>query len=235
MQSLIRLGIAASLAAGCLLADVTYTETMKFTGGTLIDMMQRMASNPILGRMAGGSLKNAFQDQNYTVYVKGSKMARIGNTTSTIFDLDAGTVTSINNEKQTYSVATFEEMRERMEQAQQRMSRSKGGEIQFDVKVDKTGKTRSIGGQTATETLMTMTAKNADSQGQMVVKVDVWLAPSSAATSEVAEFHKKLGQKFAYAFSGGGAAMGPAAGGINAAMKEMQKLDGYPVLSSTLR
>lgn len=195
MTLLTRAGVLAGVTAGCLLADVTYTETTKYTGGTLLEMMQRMASNPIMSRLAGGGMKTAFQDQTSTVYVKGAKMARIGNSSSTMFDLDAGTMTNINNEKRTYSVETFEDLRQRMDQMQQRMNRGGSGDLQFDVKVDKTGKTRNIKDQTAGETVMTLTAKNASSQGQMVVKVDAWLAPATSSTKELAEFQRKLAQK----------------------------------------
>jgi hypothetical protein len=223
-------GLLVCLAAGTLSADVTYTETTKYTGGTLIEMTQRMASNPIMGRLAGGRLQAAFHDQTSSVFVKGAKMARVGSVSTTVFDLDAGTVTTINNEKRTYSVETFEELRQRMEQMQQRMNRNGGGDLEFDVKVDKTGQTRSIKDQTASETVMTLTAKNANSQGQMVVKVDTWLVPPTAGTKELADYQRKLAEKFAYAFAGA-PGLGPAMGGMNAAMKEMRKLDGYPLLS----
>ncbi|MFL6415402.1 MAG: hypothetical protein ACJ74Y_07005 [Bryobacteraceae bacterium] len=223
-------GLFLCIAAGCLWADATYTETTKYTGGTLIEMTQRMASNPILGRLAGGRLQSAFQDQTSTVFVKGAKMARVGQATTTIFDLDAGTVTNVNNEKRTYSVETFEEMRQRMEKMEQRTNRNGGGELEFDVKVTKTGQTRSIKEQTASETVMTLTAKSSGSQGQMVVKVDTWLVPSTSVSKELLDYQRKLAEKFAYAF-GGAPSLGPAMGGMSAAMKEMRKLDGYPVLS----
>jgi hypothetical protein len=93
LKQIVPAGVFVCLAAGCLWADVTYTETTKYTGGTLLEMTQRMASNPIMGRLAGGRLQSAFQDQTATVYVKGAKMARVGQALTTIFDLDAGTVT----------------------------------------------------------------------------------------------------------------------------------------------
>ncbi len=225
--AVLMLALAASQSA---LADVTYTETTKYTGGTLIEMTQRMASNPIMGRLGGGRLAAAFQDQTSTTFVKGNKMARVGNLTTTIFDLDAGTLTTINNERHTYSVATFEEMRQRMEEMQQRMNKGKGGELEFDVKVDKTGQSRTIDGQTASEAMVTLTAKNSSAQGQMVVKTDAWLVPPTSATSELLDFQRKLAQKFAYAFAGA-PSLGPAMGGMNAAMSEVRKLDGYPILS----
>ncbi len=231
MNNCLRAAILAAAAAACLMSDVTYTQTMKYTGGTLRDGVQRMASNPILGRLGGANLRNAFQDQTYTVFVKGSKMARLGGMFSTIYDLDAGTITTINNEKHSYTVTTFDEMRQQMERMQQRMNKNQQGDVQFDVKVDKTGQTRNIDGQTATETLMTLTAKSANASGQMVVKVDAWVVPLSSATRELSDYSKRLAEKFSYAFAGWSPALGAAGGGINAAMREAQKLDGYAALS----
>jgi hypothetical protein len=195
-------------------------------------MAKKMADMPLIGRMGGGAMRTAFEDQHYDVYVKGNKMARLGGIVSTIYDLDAGTVTTINNTKQTFNTMTFDEMREQMEKMQQRMNRNKGsgGDLQFDVKVEKTGETRTINGTTANETLITMTAKQESANGQMVVKTHTWLVPLSASTREVVDFSRKLGEKFAYAY-GGSPMMGPASGGLGAAMKESFKQDGYPIES----
>jgi hypothetical protein len=231
MKVCLQIGLLAGLSAGLLSADASYTQVTKFTGGTAIDMAKKMADMPLIGRMGGGAMRNAFEDKHDEVYVKGNKMARLGGMFSTIYDLDAGTVTTINNTKQSYNTMTFDEMREQMEKMQQRMNKNKsgGGELQFDVKVDKTGETRTINGATATETVITMTAKQESASGQMVVKTHLWLVPQSAATREVTDFSRKLGEKFAYAYGGGSPMMGPASGGLAAAMKEAFKQDGYPV------
>mgnify|MGYP001556799567 CR=1 FL=1 len=230
MKVCLRIGLLAGLSVSFLLADASYTQVTKFTGGTAVDMAKKMASMPMIGRLGGGAMKNAFEDQHYDVYVKGNKMARLGGMVSTIYDLDAGTITTINNTKQTYTTMTFDEMREQMEQMQQRMNRRRGGagDVQFDVKVEKTGQTRTIDGQSAKETLITMTAKGENANGQMVVKTHTWLVPLSASTHEIVDFSRKLGEKFAYAY-GSSPMMGPAAGGLGAAMKEAFSQDGYPV------
>lgn len=231
MNPCARIAFLTALAASSLLADVTYNQTTKFTGGSMLEMMRRMASNPIMGRLGGGNLKNAFQDQVYTVYVKGNKMARIGSLNSMICDLDAGTITIINHEKQTYTVSTFDEMRQRMEEMQRRMNRGQGGDLDFDVKTEKTGQTRNIDGQGASEVLITMTAKSASNNGQMVVKDHAWLVPSTSATRELHDFYKRLSEKYAYAMAGFVPSLGAANGGLSAAMKEAFQQDGYPVLS----
>jgi hypothetical protein len=229
MKVCLRMGLLAAVSAVLLPADASYTQVTKFTGGTAVAMAKKMASMPMIGRMGGGAMRNAFEDQHYDVYIKANKMARLGGMVSTIYDLDAGTITTINNTKQTYVTMTFEEMREQMERMQQRMNRKGGGgDLQFDVKVEKTGQTRTIDGQSTKETLITMTAKGDSGNGQMVVKTHAWLAPLSASTREIVDFSRKLGEKFAYAY-GSSPIMGAAAGGLGAAMKEAFNQDGYPV------
>jgi hypothetical protein len=225
------MGLLAGMAAGFLTADATYTQTTKFTGGSLIEMTKKMASMPLLGKMGGGGLKQAFDDQHYDIYVKGNKEARIGTMLSTIFDLDAGTVTTVDNTKRTYSVQTFDEMREQMERMQQRMNRGQNGDLQFDVKAEKTGQTRTIDGETANETLVTMTAKQANASGQMVIKMDLWLVPVKSSMQEIVDFQRRLAEKFAYALGSFSPMMGAAGSGMSAALKESFKQDGYPALT----
>jgi hypothetical protein len=230
MKILLRIGLLTGLAATGILADVSYEQTTHYTGGTLIEAMQAMANNPIMGRLGGSKLKAAFQDQTAHVYVKGAKMAHIGDLISAIYDLDASTITTVDHQKRTYTVMTFEEMRQQIEQMQQKMNRGQTSDVQFDVKVEKTGKTRNLNGQPATELLLTLTAKSAGSNGQMVVHSDNWLVPLDAPAHELMDYGKRLQEKFGYAFTGA-PALGAAAAGINAAMKESMAQDGYPVLT----
>ncbi len=232
MKLCLQIGLLAGFSAALLPADASYTQVTKFTGGTAVEMAKKMANMPMIGRLGGGAMRDAFEDQHYDVYVKGNKMARLGGMISTIYDLDAGTITTINNTKQTYTTMTFDEMREQIERMQLRMNRrhNGGGDLQFDTKAEKTGQTRTIDRQNATETLITMTAKS-DSEGgngQMVVKTHAWLVPLSAPTRELVDFSRRLGEKFAYAY-GSSPMMGAAAGGLGAAMKSAFSQDGYPI------
>ena len=72
MHVSVRTPALLAVSAALLSADVTYQQTTKFKGGALIEMVQKMASMPLMGRMMGGTNK-AFQDQTYDVYIKGNK------------------------------------------------------------------------------------------------------------------------------------------------------------------
>lgn len=237
MYSFFRLGLTTTLAAGLLSADVTFQQTTKFKGGALIDMMQKMASMPLMGKMMGGNMKQAFEDQTYDVFVKGNKMARIGPRISTIYDLDASTVTTIFHDRQSYSVETFEELSARLDEMQKRMNRGGSNDIQFDVKVTKTGNTKQIDGETAKETVIVLTAQSASKDGQMVVTCHVWLVPANPLRSEVRDFQRRMSAKLASGMSGGTSspAMGSTGAGIAAAMREMSKIeDGFPADSEVI-
>lgn len=230
MKAWLRGGLLAAVAAGCLLGDATFNQTLKFTGGTIVEMMRRLANNPMLGRK-GGAMAAAFQDQEFTIYIKGPKMARMGPVMSTITDLDAGTITTLNNQSHTYRTMTFEQMRQRLEQSQRAMHQPESGDVQFDVKVDKTGQTKTIDGQNATDDIITLTAKPGGANAHMKVKVDVWLIAQDASTHEIVEYYKRLSDKYPFAF-GGSPGLGSAGAGINAGMKAALQLDGYPVVSN---
>lgn len=224
-RTCLKAGAAFALAAGCAFADVSYDQTMKFAGGTMIESMKRMAASPAF-RKRGGALGAAFQDQTFKVYLKGNKMARIGPATSVIMDLDAGTMVVLDNREHTYSRQTFEDLRERVQEAQERM----GGSFEFDVKVDRTGHTRTIEGKEASETVVTMTAKSSGPAGRMVVKTDAWLTPGDAGTAELRDFMKKLAEKFGSPAIGS-PGLGPAGSGLTAASRELNKLDGYALIT----
>ncbi len=224
MKATIRLAVLAATAVGCLFADASYSEAVRYEGGSLVEMMRGMANGP-MGKM----MSQAFQDQTYAVYLKGNKMARIGPNTSTITDLDAGTITNINHTRKTYSVTTFEEMKQMQAQMQSRM---KGGDtnVDFNIKVDKTGNTKQIDGQTATEYLMTMTAKDAGSGGGMKINSHVWLVPTEPGADEVRAFYKKLAAQNKDALGGGGnPMMGGASKGLAAAAAQLASMDGVAV------
>jgi hypothetical protein len=119
--------IQASLASFLLLAstaparaDFKYTETSQMTGGSLLTMMK------FVSKFSRGDAKKQekemLQPISTTHYVKGDRL-RTDNEdgTSQIIDVGGRRVIFIDNNKKTYAVATFDQIRAAMEQAAQQM------------------------------------------------------------------------------------------------------------------
>jgi hypothetical protein len=232
LKETIRIVVLVSAAAGCLFADASYSETVQYQGGTLVEMLRGMANGP-MAKMMGGRIGQAFQDQTYTIYLKGNKMARIGNLNSIITDLDAGTITNIDNMKKTYNVTTFEEMKQTAAEMQKRM-KTGDTKLDFDVKVDKTGNTKTIEGQLATEYVMTLTAKDAgagkEAGAGMKVVSHVWLVPTEPGSSEIRAYYTKIASQYKDAIgAAGGPMMAGASRGMAAASAQLANLDGVSV------
>jgi hypothetical protein len=120
--------IIRALLAGFLLltstapahADFKYTETSQMTGGSLLTMVK------FVSKFSHGDNKKQEKDMlqptSRTHYVKGDRL-RTDNEdgTSQIIDVGAKRVIFIDNNKKTYAVATFDQIRAAMEQAAQQM------------------------------------------------------------------------------------------------------------------
>ena len=239
MNRIFVMSAVAMAGASFMWADVSYQETVRYTGGSMVEMMRNMSSSP-MGKLLGGRMGHALQDHTSTVYLKGNKMAHIGPDASTIIDLDAGTLTTVDNQRRSYTTMTFDELNQRMKEVQEKMSRhggNGGADVHFDVKVDDTGKTKTIDGKTAKEYVMTMTAQGQDG-GQpgagMRVRSDLWTVPSETASDELREFYKKMATKMNYSFAAGmNPMMGSASQGLAQLAKETSKLEGYPLQQDT--
>src|SRR5712691_1529741 len=112
-----QLFLAAILAASCatVRADFTYQQTSQMTGGALFEMMKAL-----------GPLARQSREPNVsTVIVKGNRMATVGKDHTTIMDLDKETITEIDAAKKQYSVVTFAQMKEAMQNAMARAQQQK--------------------------------------------------------------------------------------------------------------
>src|SRR5262249_35697370 len=113
--------------------------------------------------------------------------------------------------------------------------KTKEGEMNYKVSAKATGNSKKIDGLDAKEMLINMEMEATDAKsgqsGSMNMTISSWFASGIAGYDEVREFHKKMGQKLAWA-PGSGLAMGrpDVAKGMAAAYKEMAKLDGAPIL-----
>jgi hypothetical protein len=198
------------------LADFKYTDTSQITGGALMGMANFAAK-------FSKDSRAAMQPITTTHYIKGNKMRTDGSDGSIqIIDLDGRRVISIDNEKKTYSVATFDQIKAAMEKAQAdaaakaKQSPEKPAQAQDAQQLQVTPKitvlpgtgTRTILGQETKETKikmdMEMQAQNANGQpaqastpGQpnsvtFTMTMDTYVAPTVSGYQEIGEFYKKM-------------------------------------------
>jgi hypothetical protein len=191
-------------------ADFKYTESSKMTGGAMAGMM----------KFAGAFSKQArqgMQPTQSTTYVKGNMMRKDqADGHIQIVDLDGRRIISIDNQKQTYWIMTFDQMKAALEQARQNVQSEKASRPQGEqqpqvqmtpkVEVTPTGKTATILNLPASEVLMRidmeMQSTDPSTQGQsasMWVKSNSWITPNIPGYEELTEFNKKLAKELAWA------------------------------------
>jgi hypothetical protein len=107
--------VLAVFSVSSLYGDFRYDETAKITGGMMAGMM----------KVVGVFSKQAREPINSTVAVQGNRMVRKYADHAEIIDLDAETMTEVNFQKKTWSVTTFAELRQAMEEALKKMEKDK--------------------------------------------------------------------------------------------------------------
>jgi len=175
--------------------------------------------------------------------VKGDRLVHRSPLHTSIIDLSNETITSIDQPKKTYSVITFAEMKQAMEQMSEKMQQQqqkKGGDqadMKFKVSANATGKKKAVNGFDSSEMLLTMqmegTDKKSGQSAAMVVFADSWIAPSVPGYNEVREFYKRWPRRS----RGRRAAQHvhePARhySSMSEVSKESAKLDGMPVFQT---
>jgi carbon monoxide dehydrogenase subunit G len=216
------------LAASLLPADFTYQETSTITGGAMQGMM----------KVAGVFSKQLREPMKATVSIQGNRMVHRGPSHASIIDLDSQTITHIDLQKKTYSVMTFEQMKQMMEDASKKMQQSSkkdNADVSWKVSASSTGNSKQSSGVDAKEMLVKMTMEGTDQKsgqkGGMDIVMHNWLAPGVPGYAEVREFYRKMGEKLNWAPGGNMFLARPdIAKGMADAAKEMSKLDGTPVL-----
>jgi carbon monoxide dehydrogenase subunit G len=222
----------AGVTGGLLLADFTYEQTTKITGGAMMSMV----------KVAGVFSRQLREPMRSTVMVKGNRMAHVMPDTATIIDLDKETITEINFKKKTYSVITFAQMADALKQLDAKLKSEKGGQqmdISIKPSVKNTGQTRDINGMSTHEAMLTMEFEGTDQKTQkrgtfMVMVSDMWLAPDIAGYQEVQQFYQRMSQKLAWTPGGNMFMQSPQASkGMAEMMKELCKINGVPVYQVT--
>jgi hypothetical protein len=228
MKRRIALTVLMGLVPACtLMADFSYEQTSTITGGAMAAMM----------KFAGAFSKQAREPIKSTVAIKGDRMAHISANRISIVDLSKETITDVDLQKKTYSVMTFAEMKQMLEQMAQKMKQN-DAQMDYKVSANATGATKQISGLQAKEMVIKMEMQTTDPKsgqaGSMNITVDSWIAGGIAGYDEVREFQKRMAEKLNWAPGGGMMMNRPdMAKGMASVAKEMAKLDGVPVLQLT--
>lgn len=248
-QKLTVLALAIALPRLLFAADFTYQQTTQITGGSIMSMLKMAGAFSSQARKAGDPIVSS-------IYLKDNRLANVSPDNIEIIDLDRETVTHIDTIKRTYTVITFEQMREQMARAEQEMEKKQPAQpasapaanpdadnvkTSFEVHVRKTGAAKQISGLTASEAIMTMMMNATDQKtqqtGAMAITNDMWMVPEIPGYSQVRDFYMRMGKKMGSMTAGVGMdvskllAQHPGATQALSDMgKEMQKLDGVPIL-----
>jgi hypothetical protein len=234
-RKLVTIAGMTALAASTMLADFSYQETTKITGGSLIAALKMMGVFSKQARQMGEPTQS-------TVAVKGDRMVHRGPQNVAIIYLASETITSVDMQKKTYTVMTFAELKQMLEQMSQKMQQQqqkKNGDkvdMKFNVSA-KPGATKTINGFEANEMVLTMKMEGTDQKsgqsGSMVVVADTWIAPAVPGYNEVREFHRKMAEKIDWTPGGNMFMSRPdVMQGMAEVYKESAKLDGMPVLQT---
>ena len=213
-----------TLGTATLLADFSYQETSTITGGMIAGLM----------KVAGVFSKQAREPIQTTVAVKGDKMVHRTQISATVIDLASQTMTHIDLQKKTYSVMTFEEFKQMLDQMSQKMKQNDQAQMNFKVSGGPTGKTKQVASFDTKEMLLKMemegTDKESGQKGGMVITTDMWVASGVPGYSEVRDFYKRMSEKINWTPGGNMFMSQPqAAQGMAEVYKEIAKLDGVPV------
>lgn len=158
----------------------------------------------VINRAMGGS-----DGITSTVAVKGNRMARIGEKSGQIIDLGEEKVYTLDIGKKEYTVMTFAEFRQMMEEAKKRAqeqaaqtspqdkqaAQDAAKQIEFTVDVKETGQTKTLIGHSAREVVMTIAmhekGKKVEESGGMILTNTLWIAPKIAALDEMYNFQMR--------------------------------------------
>ncbi len=231
-------------------ADYSYQETTQITGGSIISLMKVAGVFSSQARRAGDPIVSS-------IYIKDNRMARVSPESIEIIDLDKETITEIDVAKKTYTVMTFEQIRQQMAAAQAQMEKNAAQQpapaapaanpnqdnvkVSFDVHVRNTGAAKQVSGLDSKETILTMTMNATDQTtqqtGAMAVTNDMWMVPEIPGYTQVRDFYMRMAEKMGPATIGATMDMGKmlaqqpgASVALSDMAKEMEKIQGVPVM-----
>jgi hypothetical protein len=198
-----------SLAASLLALPLAAMFTVSLTADVKTRERSLIKLEGMLGRVVGMFGGKAARDGIVTsAAVKGNRKATMGESTSQIIDLGEEKVYDLDMKKKEYQVTTFDELRRRMREAQERAAKDaqrqqeqekaekpsdqpqREVEVDFDVK--ETGQRKQVAGYDARQVIMTVTVREKgrtlEDSGGLVMTADSWHGPEIAALKELSDF-----------------------------------------------
>jgi hypothetical protein len=244
--------LALTLESG-LRADLKYEESNQITGGMLQSATKMMSFFGVKG----------LDKTMSTHYLKGDRLRTdnlVNNelTDTTIVRLDREDIINVDHKKKSYTVMTFEQMRQQMQKAmeamqQQQQQQNKTSEAKNDAKapdikvepkvsIKDTGETKVINGFDTRHMILSVQMEGQDQKtqdkGALGADSDLWITKDIAGFAEQREFYKKYAAKLGSALMPKGMAasagtdprVGPAVAELS---KQAEKMEGVPVLTVT--
>jgi hypothetical protein len=117
-------------------------------------------------KVAGAFSKQAREPIRDTVAVKGDRMWHGNDMHGQVIDLGKETISTIDFQKKTWSVMTFAEMTQALDDMSKKMKQDQNADVHFKVSANATGQTRQIGGRGG--------EGNADEDGDGRHRSEVW-------------------------------------------------------------
>ena len=195
-------------------ADASYQETTQITGGQLVDMAKSVP-------FAQKKIAALMQPSSSLLMLHGNQLASVSTSSTQIIDLDRETLTHIDNDKKTYTVTTFAQMRQAMQEMPKKIAQAKTSapsqaaaapssedpasqiKVTFDVSVTDTGATKVVNGLMAQEYLLSVKAHITDPNaapgdtGSMTYSdvTDIWTVPEPPQMKEIDAFYARYAAK----------------------------------------
>lgn len=240
---------ATVMLCGVCRADFKYSETTKVTGGAMMGAVKFVS-------VFSKNAKQAMAPTTRTVAVKGNKMREEqADGRIQIIDLDGRRFIEIDPQTKTYGIATFDEMKQAMQQRQQEMQekmkeerakhpdQAQNTNVKITPKFEssETGATRTILGLPTKEVKakveMLMESDDPKAQGQQVstvVNTDQWITEEVPGYSEIRQFYLKMARELDWV--PGQMMQGMANSNVQISLGEMRKssfahITGMPMVS----
>jgi hypothetical protein len=221
---------ALALLAAPVLADVTYEEETRMGGA--------------MSAMAAG------QPTRSLTRVSGDWMRTDAGDVATITDLEGERIITLDAKARTYSVATFVQRRQKMEEAFAAAQGRRGGKppakgtpgsdvsMKTDVRVSETGRSQTIQGVLCQQYLLEMdltVTSNEKPSGNLVTLSEMWIAKDLPGAAEKNAFERRMAEKLGTATLaqefGEADTPRPIAGfgDVQKMADEMKKMEGHPM------